>query len=62
MMWQILHIIDWVVWFIILGSVAYVAFFAIISLFYEKEDQFATQAAALKDEMTKFLILYPAYN
>ena len=62
MMWQIFHIIDWVVWFIILGSVAYVAFFAIISLFYEKEDQFATQAAALKDEMTKFLILYPAYN
>jgi len=62
MMWQLLHIIDWIVWLIILGSVAYVAFFAIISLFYEKEDQFATQAAALKEEMTKFLILYPAYN
>ncbi len=62
MMWQVLHIIDWIVWLIILGSVAYVAFFAIISLFYEKEDQFATQAAALKEEMTKFLILYPAYN
>jgi cellulose synthase/poly-beta-1,6-N-acetylglucosamine synthase-like glycosyltransferase len=61
-MWQILHIIDWIVWFIILGSVAYVAFFAMISLFYDKEDQFATRAAALKDEMTKFLILYPAYN
>ena len=62
MMWQILHIIDWTVWFIILGSVAYVAFFAIISLFYDKDDQFATQAAALKDELTRFLILYPAYN
>lgn len=62
MMWEVLHIIDWTVWFVILGSVAYVAFFAIISLFYEKEDQFATQAAALKDEMTRFLILYPAYN
>lgn len=62
MMWQVLHIIDWIVWVIIFGSVAYVAFFAIISLFYEKEDQFATQAAALKDEMTRFLILYPAYN
>lgn len=62
MMWQVLHIIDWIVWLIIFGSVAYVAFFAIISLFYEKEDQFATQAAALKEEMTKFLILYPAYN
>lgn len=62
MMWQVIHIIDWIVWVIIFGSVAYVAFFAIISLFYEKEDQFATQAAALKDEMTRFLILYPAYN
>ena len=62
MIWSILHIIDWAIWFIILGSVAYVAFFAIISLFYDKEDQFATQAAALKDKMTKFLILYPAYN
>ena len=62
MMWQVLHIIDWTVWFIILGSVAYVAFFAIISLFYDKDDQFATQAAALKDELTRFLILYPAYN
>ena len=61
-MWDILHIIDWTIWFIILGSVAYVAFFAIISLFYDKEDQFATQAAALKDDLTKFLILYPAYN
>lgn len=61
-MWQILHIIDWIVWFIILGSVAYVAFFAMISLFYDKDDQFATRAAILKDEMTKFLILYPAYN
>ena len=46
MIWLILHIVDWAVWFIILGSVVYVAFFAIISLFYDKEDQFATQAAA----------------
>ena len=62
MMWQILHIIDWTVWIIILGSVAYVVFFAMISLFYDKKDQYATQAAALKDKMTKFLILYPAYK
>jgi cellulose synthase/poly-beta-1,6-N-acetylglucosamine synthase-like glycosyltransferase len=62
MMWQILHIIDWIIWFIILGSVAYVAFFALISLFYDKDDQFATRAAALKDELTRFLVLYPAYN
>ena len=62
MMWQVLHIIDWTIWFIILGSVAYVAFFAIISLFYDKEDQIAIHAASLKDQKAKFLILYPAYK
>ena len=62
MMWQILHIIDITLWVIILGSVAYVAFFAIISLFYEKEDRIAIHAAALSNKMNKFLILYPAYN
>ena len=62
MIWTILHIIDIILWFIIAGSVAYVAFFAIISLFYDKEDNVAQQAAAISNRMTKFLILYPAYN
>ena len=62
MIWQILHIIDISLWVLILGSVAYVAFFAVISLFYEKEDRVAIHAAALTNRMTKFLILYPAYN
>ena len=62
MMWQILHFIDITLWVIIMGSVAYVAFFAIISLFYEKEDRIANHAAALNNHMSKFLILYPAYN
>ncbi|WP_091840365.1 glycosyltransferase [Prevotella sp. ne3005] len=62
MMWHVLHIIDITLWVIILGSVAYVAFFAIISLFYEKEDRIAIHAAALSNKMNKFLILYPAYN
>lgn len=62
MMWQILHIIDITLWIILLGSVAYVAFFAIISLFYEKEDHIAIHAAALSNKINKFLILYPAYN
>ena len=61
-MWQILHIIDITLWVIILGSVAYVAFFTFISLFYEKEDRIAIHAAALHNRMAKFLILYPAYN
>lgn len=62
MMWQVFHIIDIVLWVVILGSVAYVAFFAIISLFYEKEDRIAIHASALSNKMNKFLILYPAYN
>ena len=62
MIWTILHIIDFTLWFIIAGSVAYVVFFAIISLFYDKEDHIAEHAAALRGKMTKFLILYPAYN
>ena len=62
MIWQILHIIDITLWVLILGSVAYVVFFAVISLFYEKEDRVAIHAAALTNRMTKFLVLYPAYN
>ena len=62
MMWQVLHFIDITLWVIILGSVAYVAFFAIISLFYEKEDRIANHAAALSNKLYRFLILFPAYN
>ena len=62
MIWHILHTIDITLWSIILGSVAYVAFFAVISLFYDKEDQIAIHAAALSEKQTRFLVLYPAYN
>lgn len=62
MIWQVLHILDITLWVILLGSVAYVAFFAIISLFYEKEDRIAIHAAALNNRTNKFLILYPAYH
>ena len=55
--WEIIHIFDIIFWFIIAGSVIYVAFFAIISLFYEKEDRIAIHAAALSDHLNKFLIL-----
>ena len=62
MIWTILHLIDITLWFIIGGSVAYVAFFAIISLFHDKEDHVAMHAAAISNRITRFLILYPAYN
>ena len=60
--WGIIHIFEIILWFILAGSVAYVVFFAVISLFYEKEDHIAIHAAALSNRMTKFLILYPAYK
>ena len=60
--WEVIHIFEIILWFIIAGSVAYVVFFAIISLFYEKEDRIAIHAAALSNRMSKFLILYPAYK
>ena len=60
--WEIIHFFEIILWFIIAGSVVYVVFFAIISLFYEKEDRIAIHAAALCNRMNKFLILYPAYN
>ena len=62
MIWSVLHSIDIILWIIIASSVAYVVFFAIISLFYEKEDQVVTHAAALSNKQNKFLILYPAYK
>lgn len=62
MIWTVIHIIEFLLWGIIACSVAYVVFFALISLFYDKEDQIAIHAAALKTDMAKFLILYPAYK
>lgn len=62
MIWTVLHSIDIALWGIIAGSVAYVVFFAIISLFYDKEDHVAAHAAALSNRQCKFLILYPAYK
>lgn len=60
--WEIIHIFEIILWFVIAGSVFYVVFFAIISLFYEKEDRIAIHAAALNNRLNKFLVLYPAYK
>ena len=63
MFWTVVHIIEITLWFIIAASVVYVVFFAIISLFYEKDDFASTHAAALSKYKTRrFLILFPAYN
>ena len=63
MFWTILHIFDITIWCIMAASVFYVVFFAIISLFYEKDDFASTHATALsRYKQRSFLILYPAYN
>jgi cellulose synthase/poly-beta-1,6-N-acetylglucosamine synthase-like glycosyltransferase len=63
MFWSIIHIIEITLWGIMAASVAYVVFFAIISLFYEKDDFASTHATALSHyKERRFLILYPAYN
>ena len=62
MIWTLIHIVDIVLWFIAACSVAYVVFFAFISLFYNKEDRVAIHAAALSNRKANFLILFPAYN
>ena len=62
MLWTAFHIIEILLWILIAASVAYVAFFAIISLFYEKDDFASTHAQSLSYRERRFLILYPAYN
>ena len=62
MFWTILHIAEILLWFVIGGSVAYVVFFALISLFYEKDDFASKHTASLNYRKRRFLILYPAYN
>ena len=62
MIWNLIHIVDIMLWFVAACSVVYVVFFAFISLFYDKEDQIAIHAAALSNRKTKFLILFQAYN
>lgn len=62
MIWTIIHIVDIALWLVAAFSVAYVVFFAFISLFYDKEDRVAIHATALSNRKAKFLILFPAYN
>ena len=62
MFWSILHIVEIALWFFMAASVAYVVFFAIISLFYEKDDFASTHSSTLNYRERRFLILFPAYN
>ena len=62
MFWTVLHIVEIVLWIIMAASVVYVVFFAIISLFYEKDDFASTHTSVLNYRERRFLILYPAYH
>ena len=62
MFWTVLHIVEIVLWIIMAASVAYVVFFAIISLFYEKDNFASTHTSVLDYRERRFLILYPAYH
>ena len=62
MFWTVLHIVEIVLWIIMAASVAYDFFFAIISLFYEKDDFASTHTSVLNYRERRFLILYPAYH
>ena len=58
MIWQLIHIIDILLWLFMAGSVAYIVFFAIISLFHHTPKPLPSSAI----HHNKFLILYPAYH
>ena len=63
MLWNVLHIAEVTLWVIMAASVAYVVFFAVISLFYEKDDFASSHAASLEHyRKRRFLILFPAYH
>ena len=62
MFWTVLHIVEIGLWIIMAASVVYVVFFAIISLFYEKDDFASTHTSVLNYRERRFLILYPAYH
>ena len=62
MFWTIFHVVEILLWVLMAASVAYVVFFAFISLFYEKSDFAANHGTSLTYRERRFLILYPAYN
>lgn len=56
----LIHILDILLWIIVAGSVLYVAFFAIVSLFPDKRAPKSTDKNSNKTN--RFLILFPAYK
>ena len=59
-MWTAIHTIDIVLWIIMAFSVAYVAFFALVSLFPSRSS--SHQPSSIIHHPSSFLILFPAYK
>ena len=59
-MWTAIHTIDIVLWTIMACSVAYVAFFALLSLFPSRSS--SHQPSSIIHHPSSFLILFPAYK
>ncbi len=68
MFWQIIHIFDILLWLFMAASAAYVLFFALASILWEKRESSLTQyltnkvVSMRKKEYYSYLVLYPAYN
>ena len=60
-MWTAIHTIDIVLWIIMACSVAYVAFFALVSLFPSRTSKHQLSAPSAQPS-SSFLILFPAYK
>ncbi|HRN16253.1 MAG TPA: glycosyltransferase [Xylanibacter oryzae] len=59
MIWQLIHIIDIMLWIFIAISVMYVFFFSMVSLFHKRKKKITIKQVT---KLNKFLILFPAYN
>ncbi len=68
MIWQIIHIIDILLWLLMAASVTYILLFALVSTLWKKRvsplTSYLTDKAIelRKKEYFNYLILYPAYN
>lgn len=68
MLWQIIHIVEILLWLLLAASGAYILFFALISLLWKKpvsrlSSYLSNQVLSLKTEKKHtFLVLYPAYK
>ena len=62
MIWQAVHIVEWVLWCLIAVSVIYVIVFSAVSVFCKKRMLSSCPSADSKLPLTDFLVIFPAYH